>query len=114
MSDAIIELFDVYSLRAGRTRNPHMSHQDRMISSALGAAGEAGEIANKVKKVFYHGHPLNQGEIADEIGDVLWYLDDLARALGTSLERIAFMNIEKLKARYPEGFTEQASRERVG
>ena len=68
---------------------------------ALGLAGEAGEVADKVKKIFRDDRDdaRFKGEIAKEIGDVLWYCAALADDLGFSLQQIAEMNIYKLKCR---------------
>lgn len=69
----------------------------------LGICGESGEIANKVKKIIRdHGYRINpeiSGEIADELGDVLWYLSEMARFFGFNLEYLAEKNIIKLKDR---------------
>ena len=72
---------------------------------ALGLAGEAGEVADKVKKIFRDNRddPRFKGEIAREIGDVLWYCAALADDLGFSLQQIAEMNIYKLQQRKAQG-----------
>lgn len=69
----------------------------------LGMAGEAGEIANKVKKVMRDGKELDLEDIKHELGDVLWYVAGLATVLGISLEDVAKANIEKLKSRKERG-----------
>lgn len=84
----------------------------KLLNFATGAAGEAGELANEVKKVIFHGHAYDPDAIAKEIGDTLWYLSQLALACGYSFETVAKWNIEKLQERYPEGFSKQASVER--
>jgi len=69
----------------------------------LGLAGEAGEVADKVKKVLrdYDGVFTDELKlnIAKEIGDVLWYIAALSRDLGFTLEEVAKMNIDKLESR---------------
>lgn len=74
---------------------------------ALGLTGEAGELADKIKKVYRDkGGVFKQEEreaIAKELGDVLWYLTRLGATLGFSLEQIAAMNIEKLSDRSKRG-----------
>lgn len=79
---------------------------------ALGLAGEAGEVADEVKKVVYHGHPLDVEKIKKELGDVLWYWSSVANVLGLDTEAVAVANVAKLMARYPEGFSEADSKER--
>lgn len=76
---------------------------------ALGIAGEAGEIADLVKKHFGQGHPLNEEKIGEEIGDCLWYLARMCHVLGYSFEWAAAANIVKLRKRYPDGFDPQRS-----
>lgn len=71
---------------------------------ALGLTGEAGEVANLVKKFERHGKPFDADALADELGDVLWYLAVSAQAAGLSLSDVAERNVEKLRARYPDGF----------
>lgn len=68
---------------------------------ALGLNGEAGEIAEKVKKEIRDGY-TTMG-MADELGDVLWYLSELARQSGISLEYVARRNLEKLASRQERG-----------
>ena len=79
----------------------------KVVYPALGMAGEAGEVADKVKKVIRD----NNGEIskdkaleiAKEIGDVLWYCATLANDLGFDLNTIAQMNYDKLHSRQERG-----------
>ncbi len=56
-----------------------------------------------------HGHELDFEKAELELGDVLWYVSNAAYLLGTDLETIARRNLEKLKKRYPNGFTQQDS-----
>ncbi len=80
-----------------------------LLNGALGLPGEAGEVADLVKKYIFHGHDLNRGELVKEIGDVCWYLALLCHAIDVPLEVVMISNIEKLRNRYPEGFSESAS-----
>lgn len=80
-----------------------------LLNGALGLPGEAGEVADMVKKYFFHGHDLNRADLIKELGDVCWYVALLSYSIGVPLEDIMRENIEKLKARYPEGFSESAS-----
>jgi NTP pyrophosphatase (non-canonical NTP hydrolase) len=70
-----------------------------IIYTTLGLTGEAGEVANIVKKYLRDG-ALNKEKLRDEIGDCLWYIARLAADLGFTLETIAKGNIEKLRKRY--------------
>lgn len=69
----------------------------------LGLTGEAGEIANKVKKVMRDGKKLDIEDIKHELGDVLWYVAGLGTVLGIELKDIAETNLEKLKSRKERG-----------
>lgn len=75
--------------------------------TALGLTGEAGEIANKVKKVYRDSGgqltPDKRDELASELGDVLWYLAMLASELDISLETVAQANLDKLSSRQARG-----------
>lgn len=103
---------DEYQNLANRTSGAGKDGERRQIIAALGLAGEAGEFANMIKKLTAHGHIIPTIDLADELGDVLWYLSEAATACGLSLNQIAEMNVEKLRQRYPEGFSEERSRNR--
>ena len=74
---------------------------------ALGLAGEAGEIANKVKKIIrdHEGELTDEYRkiIAKELGDVLWYVAAMSDEIGISLNEIAEDNILKLLSRFERG-----------
>ena len=69
---------------------------------ALGLAGEAGEVANKVKKMVRDG-TLDRSGIASELGDCLWYIAALARDINIDLCDIALENLAKLNKRKEDG-----------
>lgn len=93
----------------GNGFNADEDHKNRMNGSLLGLAGEAGEVIDVMKKVLHHGHALDKEKVTKELGDVLWYVSDIASALGILLSDVAEANIEKLKKRYPNGFNKNAS-----
>ena len=95
--------FNDYQAAALRTA-AILTKQANLVNAALGLAGEAGEVADLVKKHLYQGHPLTVGKLALEIGDVLWYLAQISSALDLSLGDVAQANLDKLAARYPNGF----------
>ena len=84
----------------------------RLLEAVMGLNGEAGECQEIVKKAMFHGHALDEEALLTEAGDVLWYLTELCNELGVGLDAIMKRNLKKLEARYPNGFTHQASRER--
>ncbi len=69
----------------------------------MGMTGEAGEIANKVKKVMRDGKQLDLEDIKHELGDVLWYVASFATVLGIDLEEVAQANLDKLASRKARG-----------
>lgn len=98
-----------YQELAQKTANMKLEHKTRLAVAALGLTGEGGELADYIKKHIGHGHSLDQEKVIKELGDVMWYIAEVASILGFTLEEIAQTNIEKLKARYPEGFSEERS-----
>lgn len=78
----------------------------------LGIAGEAGEVADLIKKHLGHGHKLDREKLTAELGDVLWYVATLAYVLNVPLSRVADLNIIKLAKRYPAGFDPERSKNR--
>ena len=98
-----------YQALAMRTLNPELTEQEILLNAVMGLCGESGEVIDHVKKHLCHGHALNKEELVKELGDVAWYLAEAATALGVSLEDILKGNIKKLKRRYPEGFSTEAS-----
>lgn len=105
--------FSTYQAASARTANVEHGERDRRLISALGVAGEAGEVVELLKKFEGHGHPTDPARLASELGDLLWYVSDLATAYGLSLEAIARGNVEKLERRYPTGFSSDCSLARV-
>lgn len=70
----------------------------KVLYPTLGLCGESGEIAEKVKKQV-RDNTFNRHEVAKELGDVLWYLANIANDIGYNLDEIANINIEKLTSR---------------
>ncbi len=73
-----------------------------VIYPALGLAAEAGEVANKVKKILRDGN-FNREAIADEVGDCLWYIAALCRDLNVDMKELAKNNLRKLHDRKARG-----------
>lgn len=79
--------------------------ENMLFNGVLGASGEAGELADLLKKELFQEHPHDRDHYIKECGDVLYYLGMIAEALGTTLEKIALVNNRKLWERYPDGFS---------
>lgn len=91
-----------------------ISDTDIMIVwNALGLAGEAGEVADTVKKGIFHQHGLDREKMKKELGDVCWYLAALCTKLNLDLGEVMAANIDKLKVRYPDGYNSEDSVARV-
>ena len=98
-----------YQSLALTTLNPQLDKKDMLINGVMGLCGESGEAIDIVKKWLAQGHELDRDALAKELGDIAWYLAETAAALDIPLEDIFRANIEKLKRRYPEGFSTQRS-----
>lgn len=101
-----------YQKLAMTTLNPALSEKEVLLNGVMGLCGESGETIDLVKKWMMQGHELDKAHLAKELGDVAWYLAETATAIGYDLETILQNNIDKLKARYPEGFTADRSMHR--
>lgn len=84
----------------------------RLLNGLMGLNGESGEAIDLFKKYLFQGHEFDRVHMAKELGDVAWYLAISADALGYTLEEILQMNVEKLRARYPDGFDSERSAHR--
>ena len=98
-----------YQTLAMRTLNPALSKKEVLINGVMGLCGESGEAIDLVKKHLAQGHALDRDALIKELGDVAWYLAETAYALDVPLEDVLQRNIDKLKARYPQGFDAEKS-----
>ena len=106
-----INEYQTAALRTAQTDK--LTARELLLNSALGLCGESGEVADLVKKHRFQGHDLDFEHIAKELGDISWYLAVGAYAIGYDLEKILQMNVDKLKARYPDGFSTDRSLHRA-
>ena len=99
-----------YQRLAMRTA-PNMVPQDerQLLIWTVAFAGEVGEFCNMIKKKVGHGHAINAETLADELGDCLWYTAALCSLLALDLDDVATANIDKLRRRYPNGFSQDDS-----
>ena len=83
-----------------------------LLHAAIGMQTESAEFSDMLKKHLFYGKPLDRVNLAEEIGDQMWYCALALRTLGTNFESVMDRNIEKLKARYPDKFTEELAENR--
>lgn len=97
-----------YQSLAARTINRKLSVQQIQLHALHGLCAEVGEIHGLFQK-YFQGHNFSADELRKEVWDVAWMLAELCTANGWSLESVLQENIEKLRRRYPEGFSEERS-----
>lgn len=86
-----------------------------VLNASLGLSGEVGELNDMIKKFIYHKTPMDEGHFKKEIGDICWHIAQMCHACGYELDDILQMNIDKLKSRYPDGFSiERANNRKEG
>ena len=93
--------------------SPAPSGRDRLLAAAFGLGGEVGELLEHLEQHLFAGAPFDAGQLTGEGGDVQYYVAEVFSALGIELEQVGQKNIDKLKKRYPEGFTEERSLNRL-
>lgn len=81
----------------------------RLLHYVLGVGTEAGELQDAVKRLIAYNKELDVVNIKEEIGDCLWYLSRICDFCGFTFEEVMELNINKLKARYGEKFSEHAA-----
>ena len=92
-----------YQELAARTINPTLYPEQQAYHALHGMVGEIGELHSLYQKS-YQGHVIDKTHLKKELGDLLWFVAEYATAMGWPLEEVAQLNIDKLKARFPEGF----------
>ena len=103
---------DEFQDAAERTTNPKLTGTEKLLDAAAGLAEEAGEILGVVRKHAYQSRELDREKLKIELGDALWCLAMTATSAGLTLDDVAAANVAKLSARYPQGYSDAASRER--
>ena len=100
---------DNYQNLTAETAQSELNSKERVINWVMGISGESGEVADYMKKVLFHDHPMNREKLKDELGDILWYISRLASEYEIKFSDIISYNIDKLNKRYPEGFDKERS-----
>ena len=98
-----------YQRLAMRTCNiPYDDEKGMLHHAVFGLTSEAGEVAGIMQKVF-QGHGFDKEHMKKELGDCLWMIAEACTALGFEMEVVMQTNIDKLKARFPDGFEVEKS-----
>ena len=98
-----------YQEKAKRTVNTRLSRKDQLSNLCMGLCGESGEVVDYLKKCIYHRHSFNLQKLTEELGDVMWYLSNIATLFAIPMTYILEENIKKLEERQPEGFSKEKS-----
>lgn len=103
-----------YQELASRTINKNLNNEQVENHALHGMVGEIGEL-NSIYQKMYQGHIPDTNHMKKELGDLLWFIAEYCTAMGWNLSDVMQMNIDKLKARYPEGFeTDKSLHRREG
>ena len=86
-----------------RAYNDKMGLSGDILHSAVGMSGESGEVLDHIKKVVWQGHCIDCDYIIKELGDILFYFTSMCGLIGTNIDEVRKLNIEKLTKRYPDG-----------
>ena len=101
-----------YQKEAMTLLNPDIPQREVLLNALMGLCGESGEAIDLMKKHLFQGHALDREKMIKELGDVAWYLAEAATGLGVDLSEVLQRNLDKLHARYPQGFDTQRSQHR--
>ena len=102
-----------YQALAMRTCSiPKEDKEGRLNHAVFGLNSEAGEVAGLFQKV-YQGHTVDPMHLKKELGDCLWMIAEACTAMGWDMEDVMQLNIDKLRKRFPEGFSAERSLNRA-
>lgn len=83
----------------------------KLLHAVIGLTGEVGELAGAVEKYAYYGQPLDETNIKEELGDILWYVAEACEALDIGMADVMEANIRKLRLRFPDKYTNEDAKE---
>lgn len=81
--------------------------ENTSVHCCMGISGEAGEVIDLIKKSVYYGKPLDKTKVSEEIGDLMFYIVNLATSYNLSMSDILKNNVKKLELRFPNGFSKE-------
>ena len=102
-----------YQDKSIRTINKSLTKEQLISNMVFGINGETGEVTDILKKHLFHGHELDIQHLKEEIGDIMFYLVNLASIYEIDFSEILQINIDKLMKRYPDGFDKEKSINRI-
>ena len=105
-----LDMFQEEALRCMRSDLPYEAICSNMC---MGLAGETGETVDIFKKHIYQGKDLDINDVIEEIGDILWYIANLCNVNKITMKECMESNVEKLRKRYPNGFSIKDALERA-
>lgn len=89
---------------------PERAH---IVHMAMGMSGEAGELLDSVKKTVIYNKPIDRENIIEELGDMYWYMTGMMDYLGVTIQDVVEANVDKLRKRYPDAYTDTAAQKRA-
>ena len=92
-----------YQVLAARTINKDLTDEGQARHALHGMVGEIGELHSIYQKL-YQGHKCDGEHAKKELGDLMWFIAEYCTAMNWNLDDVMQLNIDKLRARYPEGF----------
>jgi NTP pyrophosphatase (non-canonical NTP hydrolase) len=95
-----------YVTQAQKTSQP-LNASGQTLRAILGLAGEVGELVDAYKKAMFQNRPTSEQDLLYELGDIHWYLADLISALQIDPNVVLHANLEKLRKRYPDGYSHE-------
>ena len=101
-----------YQLLASRTINKELTSKEQEMHALHGLVGEIGELHSLYQKV-YQGHEFDKHHAMSEVSDMLWFIAEYCTAMDWNLDDVMQYNIDKLIARYPDGFEVEKSLHRA-
>lgn len=105
-----VNVMNEYQAQALRTLSDqyHVGAVDPdLLHAAIGLATESGELLDALKRRLFYGKPLDDVNLVEELGDLMWYIAVACHSLGTTIDAVCAANITKLKRRFPERFTSE-------
>lgn len=109
-----IKVLDVFMFQkeAERTLRNDLQYECVCSNMCMGLSGECGEVIDLLKKHIWQGKELDINDLIEEVGDVLWYIANLCNVNNITMEECMLANVNKLKKRYPNGFSIKDANER--